>query len=49
MRLGDIPDGEKVFIDSNIFTYLLVEDSRYIKSVNSFLKRIEQGEIIGFF
>ena len=49
MRLEDIPDGEKVFIDSDIFTYLLVEDSRYIKSVNSFLKRIEQGKIIGFF
>jgi predicted nucleic acid-binding protein len=49
MRLEDVHDGEEVFIDSNIFTYLLVGDPRYMKSVNSFLKRIERGSIAGSF
>lgn len=49
MLLEEIPNGEKVFIDSNIPTYLLFNDPRYEKSVESFLKKIEHGLITGFF
>ncbi|MGB2841096.1 MAG: PIN domain-containing protein [Halobacteriota archaeon] len=49
MRLHEIHQGEKVFIDTNIFTYLLTNDKRYVDSVKSFLKKVEQDFHIGFF
>ncbi|OYT66708.1 hypothetical protein B6V00_02980 [ANME-1 cluster archaeon ex4572_4] len=49
MRLEDVHRGERIFIDTNIFTYLLVKDKRYINSVKSFLKKVEGGFYTGFF
>jgi len=36
-----------VFVDSSIFTYFLLEDTRYFDWAKTFLERINQGEIIG--
>ena len=46
MRLEDI-DG-KVFVDANIFLYPALDDPRYGESANRFLKRISNGDVIGF-
>ena len=49
MRSGAVRRETQIFIDTNIFTYLLVNDRRYINSVKSFLKKVEEGFYIGFF
>lgn len=46
--LKELPSGTFVFIDSNIFTYFLLDDRNYFLPCRDFLKRIENGEIIGF-
>lgn len=46
--LIDIESRASTFVDSNIFTYFLLEDKRYFSNVKSFFDRINTGEIFGF-
>ncbi len=46
--LIDIGYKSSTFVDSNIFTYFLLEDKRYFSKVKSFLDMINTGEIFGF-
>lgn len=47
-NLRNIPEDEKVFIDSNILTYNLLNDSVYGCECNNFIKKIEEGRYYGF-
>ena len=47
-NLQNIPEDEKVFIDSNILTYNLLNDSVYGHECNNFIKRIEEERYYGF-
>lgn len=46
--LIDIGSKASTFVDSNIFTYFLLEDRRYFNTVKKFFERINTGEIFGF-
>ncbi len=46
--LIDIESKASTFVDSNIFTYFLLEDRRYFNKVKTFFERINTGEIFGF-
>ena len=51
MALGDLrslPNGEKIFIDSNILTYHLLNHPAYGRKCKEFIGRIENGDIEGF-
>jgi len=51
MGLGNLkalPSGEKVFIDSNILTYHLLNDPIYGKRCKEFIDRIENRDLDGF-
>lgn len=43
--VSDLPEGEKVFIDANIYLFNALDDSKYGESSTRFLERIEQGEV----
>ena len=47
MILSQLQAVERVFIDTNIFLYLLFEHSAYGKSCRHFLRRIEKDELMG--
>lgn len=47
-RLGDVPDGLRIFVDTNILVYHLLEDELYGASCRDFLKRVETGSIVAF-
>jgi len=47
-KLSSIPYGEKVFIDSNILTYHLLNDPVYGMRCKDFIKRTENNEYEGF-
>ena len=44
--LTSIERESKVFVDSNIFTYFLLEDERYFENVMSFFDKINDGVIV---
>lgn len=46
--LTEVTSRTLIFVDSNIFTYFLLEDRRYFSRVNLFFERINNGEITGF-
>ncbi|MFA4935364.1 MAG: PIN domain-containing protein [Candidatus Methanoperedens sp.] len=46
--LIDIESKTSTFVDSNIFTYFLLEDRRYFNKVKAFFDGINTGEIFGF-
>lgn len=48
MILSQVPSGERIFIDANIFLYSVFGHSVYGKSCNDFLKRAENDEIKAF-
>lgn len=48
MILSQIPSGERIFIDANIFLYSVFEHAVYGKSCKDFLKRVENDEIKAF-
>jgi len=51
MDLGNLralPSGEKVFIDSNILTYHLLNDPIYGKRCKEFIDRVENRDLDGF-
>lgn len=47
-KLSSIPYGEKVFIDSNILTYHLLNDPVYGMRCKDFIKRTEYNKFVGF-
>ncbi|MCK4734821.1 MAG: PIN domain-containing protein [Methanophagales archaeon] len=47
-ELSALPSGEKVFIDSNILTYHLLNDPVYGKGCKEFIGRVENREFEGF-
>ena len=46
--LIDIESRTSQFVDSNIFTYFLLEDRRYFNKVKAFFEKINTGEIFGY-
>ena len=46
--LNNLPEDEKVFIDTNILTYNLLKDSVYGHECNRFINKIEDGKYYGF-
>lgn len=47
MYLHEIEEGERVFIDANIFVYHFSQGARFNKSCTDFLRRVEKAEIHG--
>ena len=47
-RLRDIPDGLRIFVDTNILVYHLLEDELYGASCRDFLNRVETGSVVAF-
>ena len=47
MYLHEIEEGQRVFIDANIFVYHFSQGSRFNKSCTDFLQRIEKAGIHG--
>ncbi len=47
-NLRNLPEDERVFIDSNILTYNLLNDSVYGEECNKFIRKIEDGRYYGF-
>lgn len=47
MRLSDVPEGTRVFIDANIFIYHFSAASRFNPSCTDFLERVEFGAVHG--
>jgi len=45
MRVNELPEGEKVFVDANIFLFNALDDRRYGGASTQFLEKIEIGEI----
>ncbi len=48
LTLSRLPSDTYVFVDSNIFLYVFFKHSVYGDSCREFLKRIENGEVLGF-
>ena len=47
-ELSTLPSGEKIFIDSNILTYHLLNDPVHGKTCEEFIGRVENREFEGF-
>ena len=47
-RLRDIPDGLRIFVDTNILVYHLLEDELYGVSCRDSLNRVETGSVVAF-
>jgi predicted nucleic acid-binding protein len=47
VRLSDLPEGARVFIDANIFIYHFSAASRFNSSCTNFLERVEFGAVHG--
>ena len=43
--MSELPEGENVFIDANIYLFNALDDPRYGEASTRFLERIERGEI----
>lgn len=48
MRLRDLPKGEKVFVDANIFLSHIFEEKDTLEECARFLKRLHAGEFKGY-
>lgn len=48
MNLSDLPRGERIFIDANIFLSEIFEEEDTVKSCTKFLNRIKNDEMDGF-
>lgn len=46
--LQEVPDGARIFVDTNIFIYHLLEDELYGASCRDFLKRVEARSVTAF-
>ncbi len=45
MRVSELPEGEKVFIDADVYLFNALDDSKYGESSTRFLEWVEQGEV----
>jgi Predicted nucleic acid-binding protein, contains PIN domain len=45
MKVDDLPEGEEVFIDANIFLFHVLDELRYGEASTLFLEKIERREI----
>ncbi len=45
MEVNELPEGEAVFIDANIFIFHVLSDSEYGEASTQLLERVERGEI----
>jgi predicted nucleic acid-binding protein len=45
MEVKELPEGEEVFIDANVFIFHALENSKYAESSTQFLERVEHGEV----
>jgi hypothetical protein len=45
-RLRDVSDGLRIFVDTNILVYHLLEDELYGASCRDFLNRVETGSVV---
>jgi len=45
MKVDDLPEGEEVFIDANIFLFHVLDELRYGEASTQFLEKIERREI----
>ena len=45
MSVSELPEGEKVFVDANIYLFNALDDPRYGESSTQFLEKIERGEV----
>ncbi len=45
MKLGEFNLSEEIYIDANIFIYLILENEIYLSSCRDFLEKVEKGEI----
>jgi len=41
MSVSELPEGEKVFVDANIYLFNALDDPRYGESSTQFLEKIE--------
>lgn len=48
MKLADIPSGQSVFGDANLFVYAFAPDPAFGPPSEQLLERIEQDELQGF-
>ena len=48
MIFADIPSGDSVFVDANVFIYNFAPDPQYGPPCRELLERIELGDLIGF-
>ena len=47
-RLRDVSDGLRIFVDTNILIYHLLDDELYGTSCRDFFKRVETGSVLAF-
>ena len=47
-RLGDVSDGLRISVDTNILVYHLLDDELYGTSCRTFFKRVETGSVSAF-
>lgn len=45
MRVSELPEGESMFVDANIYLFNALDDPKYGEASTQFLEKIEQGEI----
>ncbi|MBN2014280.1 MAG: hypothetical protein JW778_03785 [Candidatus Altiarchaeota archaeon] len=48
MKLGELPKGEKVFIDANIFLSEIFDEQETADECMKFLERIKNAELKGY-
>jgi len=48
LSILSVPSGTNIFVDSNIFLYVFFKHPVYGKACHTFIKRIEENEVIGF-
>ncbi len=48
MRLSEIPHGEKVFIDANIFLYSAFDHPTFGEPCKAFLDKADEGKVTGY-
>lgn len=47
MNFANIPSGESIFLDANVFVYNFGPDPVFGPPSRALLKRIEQGDVLG--
>lgn len=45
MKVDELPEGEEVFIDANLFIFHALDDSEYSEASTQLLERVERGDV----